>query len=256
MQQRLIAGNWKMHKTVQEALAFIQEFAKLAPQGNQVEIAVAPPFIALHAVGQFLGDGDYPFKLAAQDLFWEEEGAFTGEISAPMLKHLGCHYVIIGHSERRRLFGETDEAVNKKVHAAIRHGLSPILCVGESLQERQAGRTSAIVREQALRGLQGVSSEAIQKVTLAYEPVWAIGTGHAASVVQAEEVHTLLRTTFQEQWGQAGQEIRILYGGSVTPENAGELFRSAHINGALVGKACLNPQAFAKIIHLASPIPQ
>ena len=168
MQQRLIAGNWKMHKTVQEALAFIQEFAKLAPQGNQVEIAVAPPFIALHAVGQSLGDGDYPFKLAAQDLFWEEEGAFTGEISAPMLKHLGCHYVIIGHSERRRLFGETDEEVNKKVHAALRHGLSPILCVGESLQERQAGRTPAVVQKQALKGLQGVSSEAIQKMTISW----------------------------------------------------------------------------------------
>lgn len=243
-----------MHKTVQEALAFTQEFTKLAPYGNQVEIVLAPPFTALHSISQSLRD--YPLKLAAQDLFWENEGAFTGEISAAMLKDLGCHYVIIGHSERRWLFGETDEEVNKKIHTALHHGLSPILCVGESLQERQEGHTPTVVQGQTLRGLKGLSSQAIQKVTLAYEPVWAIGTGHAASVVQAEEVHALLQTTIQEQWGQTGQEIRILYGGSVTPENARDLFRSAHIGGALVGKACLNPQAFAKIIQLASPIPQ
>lgn len=254
MRQPLIAGNWKMHKTVSEAVPFVRGFSALAPLTHRVEIAFAPPFIALHAVGQALASS--PFKLAAQNLFWEDEGAYTGEVSAVMLKDVGCHYVIIGHSERRRLFGDHNEGINKKLHVALDHHIAPIFCVGESLEEREKTQTEAVIREQILKGLQGVKLEDLKNVTIAYEPVWAIGTGRAASLDQIEPVHALIRATLELEWGTPGLDTRILYGGSVTPDNAAALFCSPQIDGALVGKACLDHSSFARIAELASQASQ
>ncbi|RMH04006.1 MAG: triose-phosphate isomerase [Nitrospirae bacterium] len=249
MLPRLIVGNWKMHKTVQEACELVQAVLAVLKLPQHVEAAVAPPFTALHAVGEVIAGS--PLRLAAQNVCWETEGAFTGEISPHMLHALGCQYVIIGHSERRRLFGETDAMINKKVKAALQSALSPILCVGETFEEREAGDTEQIVQRQTVQGLEGISPEDLQRVTIAYEPVWAIGTGLAATTTQAEAVHQMIHETLRHRWGESGAHVRILYGGSVTPANAPELFQSAHINGALVGKACLDPDAFAMIIRTA-----
>lgn len=250
MRTRLIAGNWKMHKSADEAVAFVQEFRKVAPSSNEIDILIAPPFISLYAVRQSMTANDR-FTLAAQNLHWETEGAFTGEVSGPMLKALGCTWVIVGHSERRQLFGETNSHVNKKVMAALQHGLAPIVCVGETLEEREAGNTQAIVRDQMVKGLAGLDVQNLSTITIAYEPVWAIGTGRAATVEQAEEVHAFLRSTLKAEWGQVSEEIRILYGGSVSPQNAEALFSCKEIDGALIGKACLDPITFAKICDLA-----
>ena len=250
MRTRLIAGNWKMHKTANEAGDFVQEFRKVAPSSNAIDILVVPPFVGLYAVHQAM-TADDRFALGAQNLHWETEGAFTGEVSGPMLKDLGCTFVIVGHSERRQLFKESNEEANKKVKAALEHGLLPILCVGETLEEREAGNTQAIVKDQMIKGLAGLDVEKISKITIAYEPVWAIGTGRAATVEQAEEVHAFLRSTLNSEWDQAAQEIRILYGGSVSPKNAEALFSCKEIDGALVGKACLDPVSFASICNLA-----
>jgi triosephosphate isomerase len=239
-----------MHKTASEAAAFVPLLRELAPPDPDVEIVLAPPFTALQAVGQACRSGDY--GLAAQNLFWEDRGAYTGEVSAPMLADLGCRYVIVGHSERRRLFGDHDEGINRKVFAAIRHGLRPILCVGESLAERESGKTVALVTGQLRKGLAAVPPERAAWITLAYEPIWAIGTGHAASPAQAAEVHRALRAVLRETWGdEAPGQVRILYGGSVTPDIAGAFFQEPEVDGALVGGACLDPQSFAKIIALA-----
>ena len=238
-----------MHKTASEAKAFVQDFLKVFQPTSEVDVVVAPAFIALSVVHE--GLRSTTIHLAAQNLFGKDEGAFTGEVSAPMLKDLGCTYVIIGHSERRQIFKETDELINQKIHAALDHGLRPILCVGELLEERESDRTESVITNQVLNGLKGVSPDQLTHLTIAYEPVWAIGTGRAATVDQATEVHALIRTTIGQQWGIAQENLRILYGGSVTTDNAGELFRSSQINGALVGKACLNPESFAKIITLA-----
>lgn len=236
-----------MHKTPSQAVAFTKHLLELLPSiPAHVEIALAPPFPALPGVSQLITAT--PIKLAAQNSHWEREGAFTGEVSPPMLIDLGCAYVILGHSERRRLFGETDSLINRKIHAAMNDGLLPIFCVGETLEEREDGQTCHVLETQLLAGLDGLSSNQIASLTIAYEPVWAIGTGQAATVHQVTEAHAHIRTTLAAKWSIDSSTIRILYGGSVTPENASELFASAQIDGALVGKACLEPQSFVSII--------
>jgi len=251
VRRRLIVGNWKMHKTAAEAAVLVRRLADLVPEPGPVEVVIAPPFTALHAAARAL-PASSPFLLAAQDLHWEDEGPFTGEVSAPMLKDLGCQYAIVGHSERRQLFAEDDERINKKVRACLRHGLRPILCVGELLPDRKKGRTETVVSGQLRKGLDGLAKDEIRSITIAYEPVWAIGTGQAASPDQAGAVNETLRGTLAQGWGaEAGEQVRILYGGSVTPENAGEFLASARIDGALVGGACLDPQSFATIIAVA-----
>jgi triosephosphate isomerase len=247
----LIVGNWKMHKTTSEAAEYVRRLLTLVPETIGIEAVLAPPFTALQAVRDALA-GDARFVLAAQNLFWEDQGAFTGEISGPMLKDLGCRYVIVGHSERRQIFGEQDELINRKVRAAVKHGVRPILCVGESVDERDADRTDAVVTGQLLKGLAGLRKEDVAAVTIAYEPVWAIGTGRAASPEQAAAVHRAIRKKLAEQWGtHAEAPIRVLYGGSVTPQNAASLLANDQIDGALVGGACLDPNAFATILAAA-----
>jgi len=249
VRQRLIVCNWKMHKTAAEAAVYLQQLSALVPRADPIEVVLAPPFTALHVVGQSSG---HPFGLAAQDLFWDDTGPYTGEVSAPMLTALGCRYVILGHSERRQLFGEDDAGANKKVRAALRHGLRPILCVGESLSQRDRGDTENVVRGQLLRGLEGLSKEESRTVTIAYEPVWAIGTGRAASPEQITATHQTLRSTLADSWGsETGEQVRILYGGSVTPDNVSAFLASAEVDGALVGGACLDPHSLAKIVACA-----
>ena len=240
----LIAGNWKMYKTISEATSFVEEIIPDCPQG--VEVAIAPPFTALYAVSERIKGS--LLKLAAQDVFWENEGAYTGEISPIMLKDIGCDYVIIGHSERRSYFFEDNEAVKKKVSAAIRVGLVPILCVGERIEERKGGKTFEVVKEQMLSALNGISLT--DKVVIAYEPVWAIGTGLTATPEQAQEVHGYLRQLLCEEFGKEFSEsVRILYGGSVKPENISGLMEKEDIDGALVGGASLKASTFLKIVN-------
>jgi triosephosphate isomerase len=206
--------------------------------------------VALQAASRLLAVT--PIKLTAQNVCAKDEGAFTGEISPPMLREVGCHYVIIGHSERRHIFGETDQDINEKIHAALRHSLLPVLCVGERLEERQANQTQSIIQHQLQTGLDGLQSKDLAHITIAYEPVWAIGTGHAATLDQAAEVHAHIRSSLAKQWGINPDQTRVVYGGSVSPDNAQMLFQSPQINGALVGKACLNSESFVKIAKLAT----
>ncbi len=251
MRTRLIVGNWKLHKTPSEARTFIEHLKETLPKNRRAELVVAPPFPALQAVRDALSQSDHVL-LAAQDVFWEDQGAFTGEVSAPMLKDLGCRHVIIGHSERRQWFGERDETVAKKVKAALRHEVLPIVCVGESLAEREADRTEEVVTTQVERGIGDCSAHAIQRVVIAYEPIWAIGTGRAAAPEQASAVHQLIRGLIAKQWGDdAAQTLRILYGGSVTPQNVAGFLAVPDVDGALVGGACLDPEAFVKIAAIA-----
>jgi len=247
----LIVGNWKMHKTASQAADLVHRLSALVPTIAGIDVILAPPFTALHAVAQALPRSS-PFTLAAQNLHWEDQGAFTGEVSAPMLKELGCRSVIVGHSERRRLFKETDAEINQKVRAALRHELRPILCLGETLAEREAGRTEEVVTGQLLEGLTGTAKDGMLLVTLSYEPVWAIGTSQAASPGQVTLVHERLRAVVASEWGsEAAQAIRILYGGSVSTTNIGGFLASPQVDGALVGGACLDPQSFATIIRSA-----
>ncbi len=243
----LIAGNWKMHKTLAEAKALAKEIRQGLGPSDAVEVAVAPPYTALAAVAAEIAGS--PIRLAAQDTHWERQGAYTGAISPVMLTDVGCHYVIIGHSERRQYFGETDETVNRKVKAALEAGLSPIVCVGETLAEREQGRTFSVVETQIRRGLAGLPRSQAERLVIAYEPVWAIGTGKTATPEQAQEVHQHIRELLSEVAG--GAAVRILYGGSVTPDNAGELLAQPDINGALVGGASLKAASFLGIIAAA-----
>jgi triosephosphate isomerase (TIM) len=250
VRRRLIVANWKMNKTSAEATAYVRHLSDLI-QPHSIDMVIAPPFTALHAARQAMGQTPV-FALAGQNLFWEEKGAYTGEISPPMLKEAGCQYVIIGHSERRQWFGDRDEDIKKKVGAALRHELQPILCVGESLAERERGETQTVVTGQLNKDLEGLSKEQIAMVAIAYEPVWAIGSGRAASPAQAVEVHRILRQTIASHWGHvAGERMRVLYGGSVNPENAGEFLESPEVDGVLVGGACLDPACFATIARFA-----
>ncbi len=250
MSRRLIIGNWKMHKTISQAESLIKDILKIYQPHPSVELAVAPPFVALQAASGLLAVSS--ITLTAQNVCAKDEGAFTGEISPPMLREAGCHSVIIGHSERRHLFGETDRDINEKIHAALRHSLMPVFCVGERLEERQANRTQEIIQRQLQTGLDGLTSNDLAHITIAYEPVWAIGTGHAATVDQVEEVHAHIRSSLAKEWGIHPDQTRVIYGGSVSPDNAHMLFQSPQINGALVGKACLNSESFVKIAELAT----
>jgi triosephosphate isomerase len=247
MRMPLIAGNWKMHKTVREAIDFVTRLQKELGDWEETEVVVAPPFIALAVVAERLSGTT--IAVAAQDCFWEEQGAYTGEVSPRMVRDAGCRYVIIGHSERRAYFGETDETVNKKVRAALAHDLYPIVCVGELSEERERGATFAIVERQVKEGLQGLDKAAAQAMVIAYEPVWAIGTGKTATPEQAQEVHAFIRGLVAERFNPEGAEVmRILYGGSVKPDNIDELMAQSDIDGALVGGASLEVDAFARIV--------
>jgi triosephosphate isomerase len=250
MPNRFIVGNWKMHNTVSQAETLIRDIVARYQPHPSVELAVAPPYVALQTVSHLLADTH--LLLAAQNVCAKDEGAFTGEISPPMLRELGCQYVIIGHSERRHLFGETDQIINEKIHATLHHGLRPIFCIGERLEEREGGQTLEVIQRQLQTGLAGVEAKDLGNITIAYEPVWAIGTGRAATVEQATEVHAAIRSFIATHWNLKAEHIRILYGGSVIADNAQALFQSPHINGALVGKACLNSESFVKIAELAA----
>jgi triosephosphate isomerase len=245
--QPFIAGNWKMHKTLAEATALARAIRQGAAPGRRAEVGLGPPYTALAAVAQELAGSD--IRLAAQDTHWEKQGAYTGAISPLMLADVGCHYVIIGHSERRQHFGETNQMVNLKVKAVLAAGLKVILCVGETKEERQADLTIARVEEQLREGLAGVSAGP-EALVIAYEPVWAIGTGLTATPDQAQEVHAFIRQELARLLGDGGP-YRIQYGGSVTPDNAATLLAQPDIDGALVGGASLKPELFLPIIAAA-----
>jgi len=247
----LIAGNWKMNKTASEAARFTRELIQQPLSISAIDVVIAPPFTALAAVQDSLGPAP-AIGLGAQNLHWEDHGAYTGEISAPMLKDLGCRYVILGHSERRAQFDEQDALIHKKLLAALKHELKPILCVGESLSERESGTTAEVIKRQLNGCLAGFEPARLATLTIAYEPVWAIGTGKAATPEQAAEVHQLIRRALTAGWSASvAASTRILYGGSVTPQNVEGFLASPDIDGALVGGACLQVDSFATIARLA-----
>jgi triosephosphate isomerase len=252
MRRPLVAANWKMHKGVAEALAFVEVFlpkwAALA-DAERVEVAIAPPFTALADLRRALGGSGV--ALAAQNVHDQAQGAFTGEISASMLRDLDCAYAIVGHSERRHLFGESSQFVARKVAALLAAGIRPVVCVGETLEEREAGRTGQVVGQQLRESLAGVGAEAAEELVIAYEPVWAIGTGKTATPAMAQEVHAQLRSKLRHLVAGAAERIRIQYGGSVKPDNAAALMSEPDIDGALVGGASLDPDAFAAIVEAA-----
>jgi len=243
-----IAGNWKMNKTIPEALELVRFLAQRSPQLKEAEMVVIPPFTALKAVGQEIEGSQ--LKLGAQNIFWEEKGAFTGEISPIMIKDAGCQYVVVGHSERRQYFGETNETVNKKIKAALNHSLIPIVCLGESFEERKKDQTIEKVARQINEGLEGLSLKEVRQIIIAYEPIWAIGTGLTATPSQAQEVHAFIRGKLEEKYGNKIASCAIiLYGGSVKPANTWALLKEKDINGALVGGASLEADSFIKIIE-------
>jgi triosephosphate isomerase len=247
MRTPFIAGNWKMYKTVFETVTYIKEFRQLAQDVTGVEIVLAVPFTAVHGAAEAARNSNV--GIGAQDVHWEAQGAFTGEISAPMLAEAGAEYVIIGQSERRTLFGDTDETVNRKLHAAVAAGLTPIVCIGETLAEREENRTFDVLRTQVEGSLRGVAAEQLSRLVVAYEPVWAIGTGRTATPAQAGEAHAFVRERLREGWGaEAADPCHIIYGGSVKPDNIGELIAQPHVDGALVGGASLDVQAFFDIV--------
>ena len=253
LRKKLIAGNWKMNKTPSDAVALIQETAALIGKQTDVDVVVCPPFIALESAGRAL-DGS-TLKLGAQNMHFEASGAFTGEISAPMLRAFFATHVILGHSERRTYFGENDELINKKVLAAFRNQLRPILCVGETLAEREAGSTLKVVQTQTERGLEGVSKDMAANLIIAYEPVWAIGTGKVATTEQAQEVHAYIRDLLTKLYGTAlAQKVRILYGGSMKPANAPELLAQKDIDGGLIGGASLEARSFIDLVKAADAV--
>ena len=248
MRTPFIAANWKMFKTVQEAVGFIKELRGLVKDWTDVEVVVAPPFTALHAVAEAARSSN--IGVAGQNLHWEKEGAFTGEVSAGMLREAGAEYVIIGHSERRRLFQETDETVNRKTIAALAAALTPIVCIGETLEEREGNRTLEVLDRQIKQGLDGLTGDQIASLVIAYEPVWAIGTGRNATPEQAGEAHAHIRTRIR-QWfgGPAADQCHILYGGSVKPDNIHSLIVHPDVDGALVGGASLDLTGFTQIVE-------
>jgi triosephosphate isomerase len=247
MRKLIIAGNWKMNNTISQSMDLISGLIKNGGDMHKVEVVVAPPFTALKAVYDAVGQTS--IHLAAQNLHWAENGAYTGEISPMMVKESGCKWAIIGHSERRQLFGETDEMVNLKTAAALATGLKPIVCIGETLEEREGGRTWEVLNRQIEGGLKNLTAENMAKVTLAYEPVWAIGTGKTASAAQAEEAHGKIREKLALLFGQAAADkVRVLYGGSVKGSNALELLSLPNVDGALVGGASLKASEFLEII--------
>ncbi len=247
MRKIIIAGNWKLNKTISEAVELAQAIKDQAVDVTNVDIAVCPVFTAISEVGKIVNGSNV--GLGAQDVYWKESGAFTGEVSASLLKDAGCQYVIIGHSERRQYFGETNETVNNKVKAVLEAGLTPIVCVGENLEEREADKAFDVVKDHIENSLKGFSADEMKKMVLAYEPVWAIGTGKTASPEQAQEIHAFIRGLLKDMHDEdVSQAMRIQYGGSVKPENAKDLMGQEDIDGALVGGAALKVDSFVGII--------
>jgi triosephosphate isomerase (TIM) len=247
-----LAANWKMYKTVHEAVVYVKEFRSMVKDVSDAEIVVAPAFTAIHAAAEAARNS--PIGIAAQDLYWEREGAFTGEVSAAMVKEAGAEYAIVGHSERRRLFGETDATVNRKTIAALGAGLTPIVCIGETLEEREKNQTFAILDRQIKDGLDALTAEQVAALVIAYEPVWAIGTGRNATPEQAAEAHAHIRTRLR-QWfgGDAAEQCHVIYGGSVKPDNIRDLVAHPDVDGALVGGASLDVRAFHEIVARSRP---
>ncbi len=252
MRTPLVAANWKMYKTIQETVAYLKELRAVVKDLSDVEVVVAPPFTAVHAGAEALRNSN--ISIAGQDVYWEREGAFTGEVSAGMLKEAGAEFVIIGHSERRTRFGETDAEVNRKIKAAVEAGLTPIVCIGETLAEREAEQTLSVLDRQLRTGLEGLSPNRIASMAIAYEPVWAIGTGRTATSAQAQEAHAHIRIRLRGLFGvEASDQCRILYGGSVKPSNARELVSQGDVDGALVGGASLEVKSFVEIVAGSRP---
>lgn len=255
MRKTIIAGNWKLYKTINEAIDLANGLKRELFKVNfsAVDVVLCPVFTALSEVAEVLNETD--IQLGAQDLYWQDEGAFTGEVSAPMLKDAGCCYVIIGHSERRQFFGETNETVNKKIKAALKHELTPIICVGENLQDRESNNTFKVVEDHIQGALVDISAEDMLKSVIAYEPVWAIGTGKTATGEQAQEVHRFIRDLLRKMYGEEiASSVRIQYGGSVKPENIAELMGKPDVDGALVGGASLKVDSFSSIVIKASEV--
>jgi triosephosphate isomerase len=247
MRTPLVAGNWKMYKTVSEAVRYIKEFRAMVKDAAGVEIVIAPTFTAVHAAYEAARNSN--IGIGGQDLYWEREGAFTGEISGAMLREAGAEYVIIGHSERRTLFGETDASVNRKAMAAFAAGLTPIVCIGETLDQRDRNETLDVLDRQIRQGFDGISGSQMAQLVIAYEPVWAIGTGRNATPAQAQEAHAHIRGRLRQWFGaEAADQCHVVYGGSVKPENISDLMAQADVDGALVGGASLDVRAFADIV--------
>jgi triosephosphate isomerase len=248
MRTPLIAGNWKMFKTVDETVKYVKELRLLVKDSKGVEIVVAPPFTAVHAAAEAARNSNV--GIAAQDVYWEREGAFTGEVSAAMVREAGAEYAIVGHSERRTLFGETDANVNRKVIAAFGAGLTPIACIGETLDQRERNETFNVLDRQIQQGLDHLTAEQIAQLVIAYEPVWAIGTGRNATAAQAGEAHAHIRQRLRQWFGpEAADQCHVLYGGSVKPENIGDLIAQPDVDGALVGGASLEVRSFVEIVN-------
>ena len=247
MRTPLIVGNWKMHKTVDEAVQYVKDLCSLVKDINDVNVVIAPTFIALHETAKATRNNKV--RIAAQDLYWEVEGAFTGEVSGAMIHGSGAQYVIIGHSERRAMFAETDTHIRKKVAAALTHSLTPIVCIGETLDQRESGNTFDILDHQIAINLAEIKTDQLGQIVIAYEPVWAIGTGKNATPMQAAEAHKHIRSRLASTFGkEAAAQCHIIYGGSVKPKNIQELIAQSDVDGALVGGASLEVQAFFEII--------
>lgn len=244
----LIAGNWKMYKTLAETEHFFRDFLPLVANATHCDIAVAPPFTAIRRAVE-LARGSR-VAVGGQDIFWEKQGAFTGAVSAPMLAEAGCRFTIVGHSERRQYFADSNQTVNRKIRAALDAGLESIVCIGELLDQREAGKTEDVLREQFEQGLTGLTVAEITRIIIAYEPVWAIGTGRTATPETAQQAHRFIRSLASKQFGQdAAERLRILYGGSVKPDNIKGLIAQPDLDGALVGGASLEPKSFAAIVN-------
>ncbi len=250
MRHPFIAGNWKMFKTVHDTVVYVKEFRSVVKDIEDVEIVLAPPFTALHAAAEAARNSNV--GISGQDLHWEREGAFTGEVSGSMVREAGAEYVIIGHSERRQYFGDTDATVNRKLHAALNARLIPIVCIGETLDERERNETLAVLDRQIKDGFDGITGEQVGALVIAYEPVWAIGTGRTATAAQAQEAHAHIRQRLR-QWfgGPAADECHVIYGGSVKPDNTRDLVGQPDVDGALVGGASLEIKSFSEIIRRA-----
>ncbi len=250
MRHPFIAGNWKMFKTVHDTVVYVKEFRSLVKDIEDVEIVVAPPFTAIHSAAEAARNSNV--GIAAQNLHWEREGAFTGEVSGAMVREAGAEYVIIGHSERRQHFGETDASVNRKLGAALSAGLIPIVCIGETLEERERNETLTVLDRQIKDGFDGITGEQIGALVIAYEPVWAIGTGRTATAAQAQEAHAHVRQRLRQWFGApAADECHVIYGGSVKPDNTRDLVGQPDVDGALVGGASLDLKSFSEIIRRA-----
>ncbi len=253
MRNIVIAGNWKMYKSNSEAKELVEELKNKTNDIIKTRMIVCPPYTALSIAAELVKGTN--IQVGAQNMYWEQQGAFTGEISTEMIKSTGATFVLIGHSERRQFFGETDETVNKKLKAALQSGLNPIVCIGETLEERESGVTNDVVGKQVEKALADISTESMKKVVLAYEPIWAIGTGKTATPEQAQDVHKFIRSILFRLYNtEVGNEIVIQYGGSVKPENATELLSQPDIDGALVGGACLKAESFSEIIKAAEKL--